>query len=129
MKTNTQFRFVTGSAVIFAVLTATILQTAIFLPGRTLQSLMLLKIFFTSFNIIILSGLLVNYYKIHMDMPTPMTKTLLIFSGALMLYAVTSSPLIHVIFGFEILTIGPFTFLPDMFASAAALTILYESYR
>jgi hypothetical protein len=129
MKPRKEFKFIIGLGIVFATLTALILQTAIFAPGRTFQSLMILKIFFTSFNIIIFSGLLVNYVKLHRQMPTPLTKTLSVFSFALLLYGLTSSPLVHILFGFNILTIGPFTFLPDMFASMAAVAILYESYR
>lgn len=115
--------FLTGLASI------TIAQNAIFSPNRTLQTVMLMKVFLTSLNIVLLLGLTGNYLRIYSGMKTSLSRSLFMFSTALMLYAVTSSPLTHVLLGFEIISIGPFTFLPDIFVTLATVIILRESYR
>jgi hypothetical protein len=49
---------------------------------------------------------------------------------ALRLYALTSNPLAAVVLGFHpAVSIGPFTFLPDLFAAVAVIVLLYQSYR
>jgi hypothetical protein len=116
-------------ALITGFLSILIAQSLIFSPNRTLQTFMLMKVFLTSLNIVLLLGLTANYLKIYSDMKTPLSRSLLIFSSALMLYAVTSSPLTHALLGFEIISIGPFTFLPDILVTLATATILRESYR
>jgi hypothetical protein len=116
-------------ALIAGVLSIVVAEIAIFSPNRTLQTVMLVKVFLTTFNIVLLLGLTANYFKIYSGMKTPLSRSLLMFSTALMLYAVTSSPLTHVIMGFEIISIGPFTFIPDIFVTLATVIILRESYR
>jgi len=105
------------------------MRNAVFSVFSFAETVVLIQVFFTSFNIILLSGLVANYVKIHREMPTSTSRSFLIFSGALLLYALASSPLVRVLLGFDTITVGPFTYLPDMFASAAILVILYESYR
>lgn len=104
-------------------------QSAIFSPDRTLQAVLMAKVFITSFNIVILGGLCANYIQIYRDMHSSLSRSLLIFSSALLFYAITSNPIIHVLAGFETISIGAFTFLPDLFVSFATLVILNESYK
>jgi NADH:ubiquinone oxidoreductase subunit 2 (subunit N) len=117
------------TAIITGLISIVLAQNAIFSPSRTLQTAMLLKVMFTSINIVLLLGLTANYLKIYRDMKTPISRSLAMFSSALMLYAVSSNPLIHVLMGFDIISVGLFTFLPDIFVTLAASIILRESYR
>lgn len=117
------------AAVLTGLISIVLAQNAIFSPSRTLQTAMLLKVMFTSINIVLLLGLTANYLKIYRDMKTPISRSLAMFSSALMLYAVSSNPLIHVLMGFDIISVGLFTFLPDIFVTLAASIILRESYR
>lgn len=117
------------AAVLTGLISIVLAQNAIFSPSRTLQTAMLLKVMFTSINIVLLLGLTANYLKIYRDMKTPISRSLAMFSSALMLYAVSSNPLIHVLMGFDIISVGLFTFLPDIFVTLAATIILRESYR
>jgi hypothetical protein len=119
-----------GIGALLTGLTSVIIaQNIIFSPTKTIQTVMLVKVFLTSLNIILLLGLTANYLKIYSSMKTPLSRSLLMFSTALLLYAVSSSPLIHVMLNFEIISIGPFTFLPDIFVTIATAIILRESYR
>lgn len=129
MKRREELALLASTSVVAAVLSIIIAQNTIFSPTRAIQTVMIIKVFFTSLNIVLLLGLTANYLKIYSDMKTPLSRSLLVFSVALMLYAVTSSPLIHVLMGFEIISAGAFTFLPDVFVTIASIIILRESYR
>lgn len=129
MKTRTEIIVLALGSVAAAVSSVVIAQNMIFSPSRTLESVMLLKVFFTSLNIVLLLGLVMNYLKIYSGLKTSLSRSLVVFSTALMFYAISSSPLTHVLAGFEIISIGPFTFLPDIFVTVATVIILRESYR
>jgi hypothetical protein len=43
------------------------------------------------------------------------------------IYAVTSNPMMHELFGFRVFGLGPFTLIPDVFAMLALLSMLYLS--
>lgn len=129
MKSTTELLAVLTTAFLVGIASVLISQIAIFAPSRSLQTVVIIKVFFTSFNTVLLAGLALNYLRIYNDMNTPLSRSLLIFSLALMLYALTSSPLVHVLTGFEVISVGPYTFIPDLFVSFATLVILRESYR
>lgn len=122
------FKITVGLALIVGLVTA-YLSSNIFTTPPFLETVLLAKVFFTSFNIVILTALTYNYFEIYQEVPTSMSRGLTIFSAALLLYALTSSPILHAAIGFENITIGLFTYVPDMFASVAAVIILYESYK
>lgn len=117
------------TAILSGITSVFLAQTAIFTPNRSLEIIVLLKVFFTSFNTVVLLGISYNYLKIYNEIQTSICRSLLLFSSALLMYAVTSSPLLHVMAGFQIISVGPFTFLPDLFVTAASLVLLHESYR
>lgn len=129
MKTSYEILILGIGAIVAAMSSVVIAQNVIFSPNRTLQTVILLKVFFTSLNIVLLLGLVTNYLKIYSGLRTSLSRSLVAFSGALMLYAITSSPLTHVLAGFELISVGPFTFLPDIFVTLATIIILRESYR
>ncbi len=123
------FGIVIGSATIFGIVSAYIASRLFLAPNQFFESVVYAKVFFTSFNIIVLTALTYTYFKIYREVPTSMSRGLTMFSGALLLYAVTSSPILHLLTGFDTITIGPFTYVPDMFVAIAASLILYESQK
>lgn len=129
MKPIDEFKAVIISGLLFGALTAYFMRNSFFAPFNFVETVVIIKIFFTSLNIVLLTGLMANYIKIHREIPTSTSRSFLIFSASLLLYALAASPLIRVLLGFDTITVGPFTYLPDMFASAATIAILYESYR
>lgn len=129
MKNRTELLTIIAISTITALTSVVLAQTAIFSPSRVLKNVILAKVFFTTLNSILLLGLAGNYLKIYSGMKTPLSRSLLAFSTALLLYAITSSPLTHVLMGFEVISVGAFTFLPDIFVTAATLIILRESYQ
>lgn len=120
---------VIGAGVIFGGLTTLLLGTQVLAPTETLEHVALIEIFFSTFNVIVLTALTVNYLTLYRDIPTSTSRSLTIFSAALLLYAVSSSPVVHVLMGLKLITIGPLTYIPEVFVAAAALVLLYESYK
>lgn len=92
--------------------------------------LVLVKLLVTTFNVVALLALTGTYVSVYRDLPNQFTLSLILFSVALLLYAVTSNPLFPLVFGFRGgVGLGPFTFIPDLFASVAIVVLLYQSYR
>ena len=89
-----------------------------------------IRLFVSTFNVLVLLALTASYLRLYRDLPTRFTASLLLFSLALLLYALSASPAIQLLFGFRGGTgLGPFTFLPDLFASVAVVVLLYQSYQ
>jgi hypothetical protein len=98
-------------------------------PPVGIQTAVGVKLFVSTFNVVILTALLWNYVVVYRDLPNRFTLSLMLISVALLLYAVSSNPLLPMALGFRHGTaLGPFVFLPDAFASAAAIVLLYQSY-
>ena len=129
MKKRTELASIIIIATITALISVVLARSTIFSPSSTLKTVILIKVFFTTVNSVLLLGLAGNYLKIYNGMKTPLSRSLLAFSTALLFYAVTSSPLTHVLMGFKAISVGAFTFLPDIFVTVATLIILRESYR
>lgn len=88
------------------------------------------RLFISTFNVLVLLALTWSYLGLYRDLPTRFTGSLLLFSVALLLYALSANPAVQVLFGFRGGTgLGPFTFLPDLFASVAVVVLLYQSYQ
>lgn len=94
-----------------------------------LTTLIQLKLFFSTVAVLLLIVLFIVYLKMYRSLPTQFTLTLLLFVAALILYAVTSNPLLPILFGFPVREIGPFTFLPELFASLAVAILLHQSLK
>lgn len=118
-----------GLALLFGFIMAFLASMIFFSQIPLLENVVVVKVFFTSFNIILLSILVRDYLKIYKEIPTPMSRGLAIFSVSLLFYAVTSSPIAHVIIGYEAVRLGFFTFIPDMFVSLAATILMYQNHR
>lgn len=97
----------------------------------SLTVLVLAKLVFSTFTPILLLALLVTYVRIYRDLPNRFTLSLMLFTLTLLLYALTANPLVSVIlFGFRYsIGLGPFTFLPDLFASIAVVILYYQSQK
>lgn len=98
-------------------------------PPVGMETVLRVKLFVTTLTGIVLLALLWNYASVYRDMPNRFTLSLLLFTVALLLYAVSSNPLLPLLLGFSHgATLGPFVFLPDIFASVAAIVLLYQSF-
>jgi hypothetical protein len=88
------------------------------------------RMFLSTYNAIILVALTWIYVSMYRRLPNRFTISLVLFTAALFLYAVSSNPAVHVLFGFRgTPDLGPFVFIPDLFASVAVTTLLYQSYQ
>ncbi|MFB6175185.1 MAG: hypothetical protein ABEJ87_04370 [Candidatus Nanohalobium sp.] len=129
MKPREELGLTVITAVVFAFIATIVMHERFLIPIEALETVVLIEIFLSTFNIIILSALTANYINMYRDLRTPITRSLMIFSSALLLYAASSSPIIHTLIGVKVISIGPLTFLPEIFVAAASLTLLYENYK
>jgi hypothetical protein len=83
------------------------------------------KMVLSSINVVLLGSLLVIYYGIYRDLKSEFSLSLLFFCLALLLYAVTSNPLVSRGLGFIGYGLGPFAMLPDVFTLIASAVLLY----
>ena len=87
------------------------------------------KILLSSVNAVLLLGLLVIYADIFNQVRSEFTIGLIALNVALLLYALTSNPLIHQWLGFMGSGLGPFAMLPDLFTLIASTMLLYLSQK
>ena len=128
----------TGAVVGIAVVISVVVSLATGLPNLGLlphdppvgiETVLRIKLFVTTLTVVMLLALLWNYVAIYRDLPNRFTLSLLLFTVALLLYAVSSHPLLPIVMGFRHgTTLGPFVFIPDVFASVAVVVLLYQSY-
>jgi hypothetical protein len=86
------------------------------------------KIVISFVNIVLACSLLVVYVDLVRKVKSSFTVGLILMTVALLLYAITSNPVIHALFGFRFLGgEGPFTMIADIFASAALFILLWLS--
>ncbi len=134
MDKKKKLMLVLGIGGLISVLLTLLFLKTVSVPTRTyrmyFEIFLGIKVFVSSFTLILLAVLLWNYLSIYWEMPNRFTLGLLIFSFALLLYAVFSNPFIPLILGFKHgVGLGPFTFLPDLFAAVAVTILLYQSYE
>ena len=89
--------------------------------------LLLAKSILSSVNAILLMILLAVYIGIYRKTGSEFSIGLIIFSIALLLYSLTSNPLIQRLAGFRGSGLGPFMMLPDLFTCIASAILLYLS--
>ncbi|MEM3054666.1 MAG: hypothetical protein QXM52_03040 [Candidatus Bathyarchaeia archaeon] len=87
------------------------------------------KTVISTINIIILVFLVFVYIDIYRKTRSEFTIGLIIFSATLLLYALTSNPIVIRAFGFRLFGLGPFALLPDLFTFAALIILLYISIK
>lgn len=98
------------------------------IPGD-IQLYYVLNSIFSTLNATLLVFLLVLYAGIYAKRKVDFTLWLTIFCSVLLLYALTSNPIIQWAFGFRPSGLGPFAMLPTVFASAALAILLYLTLR
>jgi hypothetical protein len=76
-------------------------------------------------NVTLLTVLLAIYVDIYRKVRSKFTVGLIITMLALLVYALTSNPLLQVLFGFRAEGLGPFAMMPDLFATIALSILLY----
>lgn len=81
----------------------------------------------TTINMTISIVLIAIYVRIHRKTQSEFTLGLIVMMLALLLYAITSSPLTSVVFGFRGFGLGPFSLIPDLCAAIALAVLLYLS--
>ncbi len=97
-------------------------------PWNLLRAhLLLVKTILASVNTILLTILLAIYFGIYRATQSQFSLGLIIYSMALLLYSLTSNPLLHLAAGFRLFGLGPFTILPDLFTCIASAILLYLS--
>jgi len=75
-------------------------------------------------NIVLILTLFGLYYRIYKEIKSQFTLGLLVLISVLLMYAITSNPLVHLLFGYYTYGLGPFTVLPDIFTTIALLVLL-----
>ena len=85
------------------------------------------KTIFSFVNISLILPLLLIYIDIYRKIKSKFTIGLLIVMMVLFLYALTSNPLFHRLFGYRAEGLGPFAMIPDLFATFALAILLYMS--
>lgn len=99
-------------------------------PFRVMETVMQVKVFLSTFNVLLLLALTWSYLSVYRGLPNRFAGSLVLVSVALLLYALASNPLVYLLFGFRGGGgLGPFTFLSDAFASVAVVVLLYQSLR
>jgi len=99
-----------------------------FVPGD-IELYYTVKTVVSTFNVTLLMFLLVTYIDIYMKTKSEFTIGLMIFSIIMLLNALTSSPLLHRVFGFSAFGLGPFAMLPDIFTLFALVILLYLTFK
>jgi len=83
----------------------------------------------STINVTLLIFLLITYIDMYVKTKSEFTIGLIIFSMVLLLYALTTNPLVHWIFGFRAFGLGPFAMLPDLFTCVALGVLLYLTVK
>jgi hypothetical protein len=130
---------VVGGATVLAAIAAVLVDPVVVRPmgmgrgmGReaTTAPFREVRVFISTFNVLIILALVWSYLSVYRDLPNRFTGSLLLVTGALLLYALASNPVVHLLFGFGgNTTLGPFAFLPDLFAAVAVSALLYQSLQ
>jgi hypothetical protein len=91
--------------------------------------LTILKTTITMMNIAISLILILLYFKIYNEVRSEFTIGLIVVMFALLIYCVTSNPLLLSLFGYRSFGTGPFMIIPDMFSTIGLATLLYLSLK
>jgi small-conductance mechanosensitive channel len=86
------------------------------------------EVFFTTLNLVLLLALAGVYASLHRDLSNKYTLSLVVLSLALLLYAFTSNPAVHLLLGLRPRpNVGAFVFVPDLFVGVAIVVLFYQS--
>ncbi|MFW9850280.1 MAG: hypothetical protein ACFFF4_14175 [Candidatus Thorarchaeota archaeon] len=116
---------------IFAIVTIPIAMIPNFpvrpIPPEVISTYITLKTIISFINIALILLMLGIYGDIYRKMRSKFTLGLVTMITLLLMYALTSNPIIHSNLGFQTIGLGPFTFLPDVFTTIALLILFYLS--
>lgn len=129
MNSRRYLGFLVIGALISAGLVTALVRSSMLNSMEVVETVLLVEIFLSTFNVVLLSALSANYFKLSRELATSMTRSLLIFSSALTTYAVLSSPVTHYLLDIGPISIGPLTYVPEIFVAIASLTLLYQNYK
>ena len=87
------------------------------------------KTMLSTINATLLVLLLATYVDLYRKLKSEFTLGLILFSLILLLYAVSSNPLLQRFFGFWAIGLGPFAMLPDLFTTFALVVLLYLTMK
>ncbi|MFW9767993.1 MAG: hypothetical protein ACFFF9_15315 [Candidatus Thorarchaeota archaeon] len=97
-------------------------------PDRVLMDFYLkVKTMVSLVNVVLSVSMISIYYDIYRQVKSKFTMGLIIVMFVLLMYALTSNPIIHVLFGFQAQGLGPFAMMPDIFTTFALGVLLYIS--
>ncbi len=97
--------------------------------SRDFEFFYVAKAVVSSVNIALLTLILVISANIFRRTGSKFTFGLLIFSVAFLLKDLTASPLVIWAFGYRLVGLGPFAFLPDVFELVVLSVLLYLSFE
>lgn len=123
---------VIGIATFLGLLSTAILSNVLRDPegpiSEFIQIVIHIELFITTFNLVLLLALTWAYMSLYRDLPNKYSMSLVILSLVLLLYALTSNPFIHFLFGFPPGgELGPFSFISDVFVGLAIIVLFYQS--
>jgi len=87
------------------------------------------KTLLSTVNATLLVVLLATYVDMYRKLHSEFTGGLILFSLILLLYALSSNPLLQWLFGYRAFGLGPFAMLPDMFTTFALAVLLYLTMK
>jgi len=88
-----------------------------------------LKGVLSTVNLVLLVVLLLLFLGVYSDTRSEFAVGLIIFTLAMMTYAITSNPWLQSGFGFSGSGLGPFAFFPDLFTLVALVVLLFFAFR
>jgi hypothetical protein len=94
-----------------------------------LQVYLTMKTIISTVNAGLTIYLLATYLEIYLRTHAEFTIGLIVFAMTLFFYAITSNPLLSVVFMFGSYGFGLFTALPELFTTAAVVVLLYLSLK
>ena len=98
-------------------------------PPGDIELFYTIKTVISTVNITLVIILLFTYIDIYRRTKSSFTIGLIIFSTILLLYTITSNPILQWPFGFRASGLGPFAMLPDLFACVALSILVYLSVK
>ena len=87
------------------------------------------KTILSTINATLLVVLFATYIDMYRKLRSEFTIGLIVFSLTLLLYALSSNPLLQWIFGFRAFGLGPFAMLPDLFTTLALVILSYLTMK
>lgn len=97
-------------------------------PDRVLMDTFLkVKTMVSLVNVVLIIALIAIYRSIYRQVKSQFTMGLIIVMLVLLMYALTSNPIVQVLFGYQAQGLGPFAMIPDVFTTFALGLLLYIS--